>query len=478
MYLLRTFGIRLAHWGHSALCSVHRHSLCTPNSTPGYARPRPAICKYIRRLARGMAHPPRHRFFWNLVLALATIQPTMGQRDSLVEGAVDAYLRWHPQASFEDRDSIQQLLQDWQIERTYFALWPRSDYDLIPFLSPTSAFNLSRYVSETGTILDVKEWRATGLSQAEQAWMKTFFQTGYPRRLVQKPHSPAHIGIQRTSSGWHPQGQYHGLVLGPVWRLGGMRLQFQQPTAPGWSLHGVRHAWGIQPFYGGYYSYQLHPSVRLSAIHVQNRWAMDIGVRHRGWAYRMLAYPGGWASTCSFQTKDGVHLQMIRRTEAFSWPSAWSLWATSPTLLVRLPYRRGFLQLSAQERRSQIRFQTREGDMALGVVNGQNCLEARYRLFSDVTVEARFGSAQAQHAWAIHAQHPWGRCRLEGSLGTMGEDALGLFSRLRMGQSGAYARLAMHIQTARHRGWFRCTLRPNGTQIYGSYVLQLDQKCG
>ncbi len=148
-------------------------------------------------------------------LALATIQPTMGQRDSLVEGAVDAYLHWHPQASFEDRDSIQQLLQDWQMERTYFALWPCSDYDLIPFLSPTSAFNLSRYVSETGTILDVKEWRATGLSQAEQAWMKTFFQTGYPKRLVQKPNRPAQIDYNEPLPDGTPKGSTTDWSLAP-----------------------------------------------------------------------------------------------------------------------------------------------------------------------------------------------------------------------------------------------------------------------
>lgn len=477
-HVLRTFRVRLAPWGNSALRAEHRYSVCDTGSPTGYTKPRKAVCKYLWGLARGMAHPPCSHFLWVFALALATIQPALGQRDSLIAGALDAYLYWHPDASFEDRDSIQQLLQDWQVEGTYFTHWPRSDYDLIPFLSPTSAFNLSRYVSETGDILDVMEWRAAGLTQAEQVWMKAFFKTGYPKRFLIKSNTPNRIGIQRNSSGWYPIGLYHGLTLGPVWRLGGMRLQFQRPSAPGLSLQGARHTWGIQPFIGGYYSYQLHPSLRLSALRVHNQWGMDLYVRQRGWVWRVLAYPGGFAHAYSFQSKDGVQMQLVRRTAAFSWPSAWSLWATAPGLSVRLPYRRGFLQLTAHERRSQIRFQLREGDVALGLVNGQNCLEARCHLFQDVHVEARLGIMQAQHAWAIHAQKVRGGCRWEGSLGTMGEDALGLFSRLRMGESGAYARLAMHFQKDRYRGWFRCTLRPNGTQIYGSYVLQLDQKCG
>ena len=384
----------------------------------------------------------------------------------------------HPEATFETRDSIYALLIEWQDQPLIFNYWPPSDYDRIPFLQPKSAFNLGRYISETGPLQFPGEWGATGISAQEQRWMQAFFQTGYPRREVLTAQKPFSLGVQRTSLGWLPALHFHGLSAGSSWRLGQLSVLPYTYGGPLFRSQRMRHTWTFQAEKGIQWTYLLKHQTRVSASYVQGRPALGLSMSQTHWNGQTLIYPSGWCSLFMWRFSDGTLFSFTRRSENNRWPSAWLPWSSPSGVRLTLPYRSGHWILAATSEKSQLTYSTRRARWGIYQARERPFLEGQYLLLPTLVVDVRLGMHVAEHGWAIHHQIGLQGLRVDLSLGTIGEDAPTSFSRLRMSCPGYYLRGGLRLDRGRHQGWLRVSLRPNGPSIYGANALQLDQKRG
>ena len=400
----------------------------------------------------------------------------MGQVAGPVGTALRLFETLQPEATWEARDSIYELLLSWEDVPAYFPEWPAADYEQIPFLSPRSAFYLGRYISETGMLQFEEEWNGVPLMDEERQCLRYFF-TLHRSRTKKGLDTRRYLGIKKSGMTWLPNVIWDGLVIDQTVNLGVLTLNFRPESEPFIRYRSESFMGVLERDGAFYFSGPIQSGLRLGIGILSESSYGTIFFQKAGFRFRGAVSSHGYFSAAELRTKDGIQIVYRLKTANFKWPSSWSFLDVPPLLSVRIPYRHGHLLLHHGLSRTKLAYQ--EKRMTFSWVSSPSAvlIQGQYSPLSCIALEGEWNIRARHFAWAIHAERNLSNFRWTSSLGA-GTDSPGGFSRLRMSQPGFYLRNQVQWNTGKQRSFIRFYLRPSGYSIQGAYSFQLDQNSG
>lgn len=400
----------------------------------------------------------------------------MGQVTGPVGTALRLFETLQPDATWEVRDSIYELLLGWENVPAYFPEWPTADYEQIPFLSPKSAFSLGRYISETGMLQFEEEWNGVPLMDEERQCLRYFF-TLHINRKKKGLDTRRCLGVKRSGMTWLPNVIWDGLVFNRSVNLGGLTLNFRPTSAP-FILYRSESFIGVLERDGAFYlSKPIQYGLRLGIGNQSESTFGTVFFEKAGFRFKGAVSSHGYFGAAELRSMDGIQIVYRLKTANFKWPSSWSFFDVPPLLAVRIPYRRGHLLMHHGLSRSKLAYQDKRKAISWVLSPSAALIQGQYSPLPSIAIEGEWNIRANHFAWAIHAERHLPNFRWTGSVGA-GSDSPGGFSRLRMSQPGFYLRNQVEWNTGKQRSFIRLSLRPSGYSIQGAYSLQLTQKSG
>ena len=453
------------------------------------------FCQHKRSMARHMGKAQWAHLFWFWALFFQLDGTLWGQSSPWVDSALHRYEQTYPYSTQEDKDSISALLRQWKSQPAYINLWPREALERIPFLSPSSAFLLARYLAEEGALIDVAEWEAMALDATERQCFEHFFAVGYPQLGTASAPKTIWLGAQYHSDGFQPWVQWRD-ILWKNWEKVGWetgRAQWETTRAPWLTWRQPRYQMGFHPQRGGYLRgafpwtrRQGAKSWHLGAWYVDNQGGLCLFYLRPRWQMH---------SAFSTSADVGLHVKHlwpsganVEGTFAFM-PHAparvWTPWRKPEGIRGAFPFQRGWLLLSADEDDGTWHYQGKW--MSFGVARKATAIR-----YESVAQLGKGWTGYTYFQWAKNGAQSavlrWEGNVREGTLSTafgfhqQGHDPWATRSPIPMSKQGGYTLLQWrgsfpHAHGLQHI-FARFTIEPDGATISGSYAFQFFQKPG
>ena len=402
----------------------------------------------------------------------------MGQPRNYVESAWNAYKINHPESSWVTLDSVYELLIQWNRTPFNFEDWPKGEYDRIPFLSDKSAFSLSRYVSETGAIQFREEWFGVGLTPEEALWMDHFFAISHSKKSNIVDQSPIQIGFTRNSAGLRPRIEWGPLRIQHSVKLENWTLSTANKPLPFIAYYNANEQFAYKPK-SGLYGFNRLTKHWLFGCAIHDKRVATILTYEKVKTRLVFMFSSiGSSMAMRYHTADGIQLRYVYRTPNYSWPTTWTFWDHRPMCQLKVPYRKGTLFVEKWSTYSQLRYLDRKTEVCWIQSQGQRFSEIKFFPNAQMSLEYFLTSKGDLSAWAVHRDMSIPNGIWSFSIGLSDGKTNKSFSRLRLSHRGFRFRSKIQWVNQTSQGWITLSISPTAREIYGAYLLQLDQKSG